>query len=231
MKKLSSIIIILIFGISLVHAQEKYLSITGGYTIPVGNFGESDTSNTESGYAQKGYNFNFEMSFYFNDILGLGADLRFNNCNFNSAIFNDLLEERFKNEVDTINLTSGNYNLHNFLIGPIIKVNLGEKISIYGKVFIGVLSAYRPSQTLVYRFYGQELTTKATIGKYTGAFAYNFGAGVMFKLTNRFGLNISADYIAGNPTFETYDYRTLDYVQKKQEIAYLNYNAGVLLTF
>jgi len=231
MKKLSALFILFLFGISIGHSQEKYLSITGGATIPVGNFGESDTSNTESGYAQKGYNFNFGMSFYFNDIIGLGADLRFNNCNFNSAVFNDMLEDRFKNQVDTINLSSGNYNLHNFLIGPIIKANFGEKISIYGKVYIGVLSAYRPSQTLVYQEYGKELITKATIGKYTGAFAYNFGAGVMFKLTDRLGLNISADYIAGNPTFETYDYRTLDYVQKKQEIAYLNYNAGVLLTF
>ncbi len=231
MKKLSALLLITILGISLSHAQEKYLSVTGGYTVPVGNFAESDLNNKESGYAQNGYNFSFEMSYYFSDFIGIGADLRFNNCNFNSGFFNGLLKERFKNEVDTIGLSSGNYNLHNFLIGPILKVNIGDYVSIYGKTFIGVMSAYRPSQTLVYQFYGQTLVSKSTIGKYTGTFAYNFGAGALFKLSSRFGLNLSADYIAGNPTFETYDYKTLENVKNKQAIAYFNYNAGVLLTF
>jgi len=107
MKKLSTLLVIVAMGISLCNAQEKYLSITGGYTSPIGNYAETDFSNSESGYAQKGYNFSFEMSFYFNDYFGLGANLRFNNCNFNSSLFNELLKAKYDNEVDTINLSSG----------------------------------------------------------------------------------------------------------------------------
>jgi hypothetical protein len=231
MKKLSLLLLIFALGVLLSHAQEKYLSITGGYTVPVGNFAESDLNNSESGYAQKGYNFSFEMSFYFNDFFGVGANLRFSSCNFNSKFFNDKLKERFKNDVDTINLTSSNYHLQNFLFGPYFKLDIGEYVAIYGKTFIGVMSTYRPNQIIVYRPYGEAMITKETLGKYTGSFAYNFGAGALFKLNSRLGLNVTADYIAGNPTFETYNFKTLETVKKKQPIAYFNYNAGVLLTF
>jgi hypothetical protein len=232
MKKLSSLLLVISLGFSICNAQEKYLSITGGYTAPIGNFAESDLSNSESGYAQNGYNFSFEMSFYFNDYFGLGANLRFNNCDFNSGLFNELLKEKFANEVDTINLTSGNYNLHNFLFGPYVKVDLGDYVAIYAKTFFGVMSSYRPDQTLDYRYIDEtDLTTKSITGKYTGSFAYNFGAGALFKISSRFGLNISADYIAGNPTFQSYNTENFEFADRKQQIAYFNYNAGVLLTF
>ena len=93
------------------------------------------------------------------------------------------------------------------------------------------MSTYRPDQKLVYRLFGQNMVTKETTGKYTGSFAYNFGAGIMFKFSSRIGLNISSDYIAGNPKFETLNFKKLEIETIKQPIAYLNYNAGLLLTF
>jgi hypothetical protein len=164
MKKLTTLLLFVSIGACLCTAQEKYLSITGGYTLPRGNFSKSDLSNPESGYAQNGYNFSFEMTLFLNDFFGFGANLRFNNCNFNSYLFNKTLKEKFVDKVDTISLSSGNYNLHNFLVGPYIKLDIGDYITIYGKTFIGVISTYRPNQKLVYQYFGKNLITKETIG-------------------------------------------------------------------
>ena len=232
MKKIIAILFIVSALYANNFAQDKYLSISGGYTNTLGVFAQSDFNDQESGYAKNGYNFSFESMFFFNDFWGLGANLRFNNAGFDSDVFNKYLKDNFLNsELDSINLISGNYTLHNFLFGPYVKTNIGGYLSLYAKVFIGVMSSYRPNQTLVYKRPYENVQTLETVGQYTGSFAYNFGVGALIKFSSRLGINLSADYIAGKPKFDSFDFQLLEVIERKQPIAYLNYNAGLLVTF
>lgn len=232
MKKSALIIYIICYALTISQAQEKYLSISLGYTNPIGDFANTELIDESSGFAINGYNFSFEMMLYINDFVGFGANLRFNKCNFDSDLFNVLLTEQSQEMVDSIGLTSGNYNLHNFLFGPYIKVNIGDFISVYAKTFIGVMTTYRPNQILEYRLPQSELLqTLETVEEFSGSFAHNFGVGVLVKFNGKLGLNISADYIAGNPKYEDFDYSELVVIEKQRPISYLNYNAGLLLTF
>lgn len=230
MKKIL-IIVVAFFFLNAGLAQEKYLSISGGYTIPLGDFSSSDINSKQSGFANNGYNFSFEMTFFFSDFVGLGANLRFNNVSFNSQLFNDLLIEKFQGQLESISLTSGNYNLHNFLIGPYIKFDAGDYFSLYGKAFLGVMTTFRPNQSLNYKLPLENSQSIETVGKYSGSFAYNLGAGAFVKFNRKLGLRLSADYIAGNPKYEDFDFDNLEVIEKKQAVAYMNYNAGLMLTF
>jgi len=230
MKKILMIILILGFAVSMSNAQERYISLTGGYTIPLGDFATSDINNINSGYALNGYNAGFEISYFISDYIGFGANLRFNSCKPDVDFFNKLLTEQFGNEMESINYSATDYNLHNFLVGPVIKADIGDFFAIYGKAFIGVMSTYKPIQTLEYKPIGQELVTKVTVGDYTGSFGYNFGAGVIVKFTSRIGLNISVDYIAGKPTLEKYNLETFEIVELNQPVSYINLNAGIIFS-
>jgi len=230
MKKLSIVILILGFAVSMASAQERFVCISGGYTIPYGDFATSDAKNLNSGYALNGYNVGFDISYFISDYFGFGTNLRFSSCKPDVDFFNQLLNEKFGSQMDTINYSATDYNLHNFLLGPVIKADIGDYFAIYGKVFIGVMSTYKPIQTLEYKPIGEELISKETVGDYTGSFGYNFGVGVIVKFTSKIGLNISADYIAGKPIFEKYNLETLEIIEVKQPISFYNLNAGIILS-
>ncbi len=230
-KKLSTLLLIIGFTFFVCKAQESYLTIGGGYAVPQGVFASNDLENEEAGFAQTGSHFNLEMAYYLNNNFGFGAILRFNNLGHDEEAYNSALSARFKDELDSINLASGDYTLQNFLIGPSGKINIGNFLSVYGKAYIGVLTTFRPPLVLVYRPYGQELITKETIGKYRASFSYHFGLGAILKISERFGINLSADYTAGNPTFQVYNPLTLEDVERKQPVAFIDYNAGLVLRF
>ncbi len=228
----SLLIISLLVIVSLsVKAQERYIIISGGLTKPLSDFASSNFDNSEAGFATDGYNFGFELANFFSPWFGLGGSFKFNNAGFNSQVYNDVLSERYDNRFDTIYISSGDYSLHNFLAGPYGKIDMGDHLSIFAKTFIGVMSSFRPDQSLVYRNYGDlEDSYLFSEGKLTGAFAWNFGAGINIKITNSFSIIALADYIAANPKFDVYDYETVQFVKETQAVRYVNYNLGIALS-
>jgi len=231
MKKTISIIILLLFVNIALKAQERYIIINGGITKPVSDFATNDFGNPDAGYATNGYNIGFEIAHFFNPWFGIGGSFKFNNSGFNNQKFNEYLDWNYGSKLDTIYISSGEYNLHNFLVGPYAKIDLGSRISFFGKTFIGVLSTFRPDQRLDYRNYGDlENTTIYLEGKLTGAFAWNFGAGMLVKLSDSFGITATADYIGANPKFDSFDYDTFEPFKDEQAVRYVNLNIGIALT-
>jgi len=230
MRKSLLIIILLVIGSLGVNAQEKFLIINGGLTKPLSDFASSNFDNSDAGFATNGYNFGFELANFFSPWFGLGGSFKFNNAGFNSQVYNDALNDRYKNELDTIYLSSGDYSLHNFLAGPYGKIDMGDHLSIFAKTFIGVMSSFRPDQALVYRYYGDLEDSKLfSQGKLTGAFAWNFGVGFIMKISDSFSILAMADYIAANPKFDVYDYEKIEIVKEIQAVRYVNYNIGIAL--
>ncbi|MEN8119649.1 MAG: hypothetical protein ABFS35_04860 [Bacteroidota bacterium] len=229
-KSLLFIIFLFITNITL-QAQDKYIILSGGLTKPLSDFAYSNFDNPDAGFATNGYNFGFELANFLNPWFGLGGSFKFNNSGFNSQKFNDFIDQEYGTEFDTIHLTSGEYNLHNFLVGPYGKINIGGHISILGKAFIGVLSTFRPDQSLVYKRYGDiENSSLYSEGKLTGAFAWNFGGGILVKVSDSFGIIALADYIGANPKFDVFDYQEIAIVKEMQPVRYLNINLGIALT-
>ena len=229
-KTFSIIILLLIFNFAL-KAQEQFIIINGGITKPVSDFAESNYGNPDAGFATSGYNIGFEIAHFFNPWVGIGGSFKFNNSGFDNQRFNDYLDLNYGSKLDTISLNSGEYNLHNFLAGPYAKIDLGSRVSFFGKAFIGVLSTFRPDQHLLYRNFGDlEDTNLYLQGKLTGAFAWNFGAGMLIKLSDSFGITATADYIGANPKFDVFNYETFVPEKVEQPVRYVNLNVGIALT-
>ncbi|MBN1251410.1 MAG: outer membrane beta-barrel protein [Bacteroidales bacterium] len=230
MKKIIGLLLIISI-ITNLYAQENFLIISGGISQPKNDFASIDFSNSDAAFAEQGYNFNFEMSYYINDFVGFGANLRFSKLGFNSETYNSELKENFIDILDSVFLKSRDYNVHNFLFGPYLKVTFLERVTIYGKTFFGVMSTFRPNQLLAYRETGAEIIEIPIEGKFVGAIAVNFGAGLIVKITDGFGFTISADYIFAKPKFEEFNLKTFEVVEEKQPIVLKNFNAGIVLAF
>jgi len=231
MKKTLLFIIFLIFTQLTIIGQEKYIILSGGLTKPLSDFSDNQFENSDAGFATNGYNFGFELGHFFNPWFGLGGSFKFNNSGFDSQRFNNFIDQNYGNQFDTIYLASGDYNLHNFLAGPYGKINIGNNLSVFGKVFIGVLSTFRPDQTLVYRNFGDtEDSNLFSEGKLAGSFAWNFGAGILIKVSDSFGIITLVDYIGANPKFDRFDYQAIKVIKVKQPVRYLNLNLGIALS-
>ncbi len=229
MKNLLFVILLLIVGNINLNSQETYILLSGGLTKPVSDFADDNFDNENAGFATNGYNFGFELSNFFNPWFGVGGSFKFNNSGFDSQKYDNSLQQNYGNQYDTIGLNSGDYTLQNFLIGPYGKLDLGNHISIIGKLFIGILST-KPDQSLVYRNFG-DLDNSYLLSeeKLKGAFTWNYGAGVLLKFNERMGVIVMVDYISANPKFDKFDYLTMELTQYKSPVKYLNLNIGIAL--
>ncbi len=229
MKKIL-LLFILLLSIYTINAQSSYIIINGGITNPTGEFANNDFLNPESGFATGGYNLGFEVGYFFNPWVGIGGAFKFSNSNFDSDVVNDHLQTQYWSLYDTIYISSGKYNLQNFLAGPYGKLDVTGHISLFGKFFIGIMSAFRPEQTLTWTEPGQDPKQLYVDSKLASAFAWNLGGGVLFKFNDRIGVIFMADYIAGNPKYEEFNYDDLVIETNKQDIRYFNFNVGLALS-
>ena len=227
------IILLLIVGLFTdLYAQDNFLILSGGISHPKNDFALTNITNTDAAFATQGYNMGFEMSYYVNDYIGFGANIRFYKIGYDKNAYNLVLEDNFEGRFETIKLnTDDYYSLQNFLFGPYIKYTFLDRISIYGKIFIGVMSSFKPNQLLEYNEAGLDLTEIELEGKIVASFAISFGVGMVVKITDRVGLCVSTDYIFAKPKFDKVDLETLEFKEENQTILLNNYNVGLALAF
>ena len=223
------VILLIFLSTNFLNAQSSYIIINGGITQAKGSFADNDFFNPEAGFATGGYNLGFEVGYFFNPWVGIGGAFKFSNSGFDSDIINDHLQTEYWSLFDTIYLKSGEYNLHNFLAGPYGKLDINDHFSLLGKFFIGVMSAFRPEQTLNWTEPGQEPKLLFVESKLASSFAWNVGGGLLIKFNDRLGVVFMADYISGKPKFEEFNYDDLIVETNKQDIHYFNFNIGLVL--
>jgi len=145
--------------------------------------------------------------------------------------YNLKLDENFEGQLENIELKSGNYSLQNFLFGPYLKYTFFDRVSVFGKTFIGVMSTFKPNQLLTYNQPGLSENEIIVEGKIAASFAFSFGAGIVVKITDRIGFCISTDYIIGRPKLDKLNLENLEIEEVKQNIHLNNYNVGIALAF
>ncbi len=229
MKK-ALLLFIILLSVYTINAQSNYIIINGGITNPTGEFANNDFFNPKSGFANGGYNLGFEVGYFFNPWIGFGGAFKFSNSKFDSDVVNDHLQTQYWSIYDTIYISSGKYSLQNFLVGPYGKLDVTDHISFFGKFFIGVMSAFRPEQTLNWVEPGQDPKSLYVDSKLASAFTWNLGGGILLKFNDRIGIIFMADYISANPKFEEFNYDDLVIETDKQDIRYFNLNVGLALS-
>jgi len=188
-----------------VKAQDKdknyvksYIDFYGGLSNPVGDFGKSDYSNNQAGYAKRGVVLSLDGAVYVYKNLAIGATLSFQD--HGQLSYNDVLNlatgYTADYHADETDVTSNDrYHSFNILLGPQYSFTY-HKLILDLRASAGIMKFYTtpnmqfdmtgvPTQT--HTFY--QLGTSPTI------LAYGGSAGLRYHFSDSWSVGVKAAYI------------------------------------
>ncbi len=190
---------LILFSISLFcshsYAQEvspfMHLSIFGGVAFPVGDFGS--TTSTNAGFARTGYSAmlqgdkNITEAIYWTSSISVAVN-SINNSALESSLDSSLgLKAGYK-----VTVNNRGYISTLLMTGLGIETSASNPVQFYGSAQVGVLMSSFPTETISSKAYTANISTNTPF-----AFAYGFGAGVIYN-----SINLGVRYFAGEPTYK-----------------------------
>jgi len=209
MKKAIIIPVCILFLTFNAWAQESYLGFSLGTSLPRGDFASAE-SLFDDAYAIPGFTVNFEGYYFPVQFIGIGGVLGFGSLYAeNDNYLDHLLEYAWtQNEIpvfgsqplaDDVIFESGFWNYVNLMIGPEISVPFGRfQAGIHG--LAGLTMAFYPKRELFYEE-GSNTIETSTKGP-SAAFAYSYGASLLYKSRSGTGLKLSADYLSSGASYD-----------------------------
>ena len=179
-------------------AQNSYISLSMGGTIPVGGF-ESTTDASTTGYAGSGFTLNIEGKYSFRPILGIGGTLNYGmNSTDEDALEKDWLEYVKNLYPDiiippdaNIQFTTNAWNYVNLMVGPLVTIPV-SRLFFEFKAQAGVSFITPPKRELYITYTNNEIYNNSS--GHNTAFGYLLGAGILFQANEDYGIKLGADY-------------------------------------
>ncbi|HXS36076.1 MAG TPA: outer membrane beta-barrel protein [Flavipsychrobacter sp.] len=197
--------------------------ITGGLSVPFGNYVKADYDNSKSGFAKAGSDFGVTATYFLNKNFGISALISYHKYAFNGVQnMANGLKESF--DVDSVYLeTNGDNHVLNILVGPYYSIPAGKRLSVDFRVLIGLANASLAGNNVILtdggvtdpEFY-QKPATATT-------FALQAGAGLRYNISNSFGIMLNADYFYSKPNFKIDNVDRLNNAGRKID----NYNEPI----
>ncbi len=236
MKKSPSIKIYLILAticlmsFKLLGQEDNFFSINLGLSMPLSDFSNT-TIDGESGFAQNGLGLSIESVHYFTPNFGLGGVGMFLFNKFDSDAFSESFMELDPGGT-ILNLDSRSYFSTNVYAGAYLKFDLSDNFLILTKYRIGGLyfSRMRLDASWQDSNGSQNLIS---IKRARGiAFSYGGGIGVLYRISDKIGTTINADFISGNPKYSywvTEPDGSLNIVVDRKSVSYLLLTWGIAI--
>ena len=201
--KMKTIIITaaIILSGSLLYAQKNHsafeVSINGGISSPLGDFGKGDYADEKSGFAKTGYNFNVTGTYFMHKGFGIGALVGFSQFGFKGS---QDLADGYKEDSGTDSTTlytKGHTRTFSVLAGPYYSIEAGKKVSVDLRALGGYVNTHLAGFQV---FYEDGLDNSMSQKESSaGAFGFQLGAAIKYKVTNRIAVKINADYFSSTP--------------------------------
>jgi len=208
-KNILVLVSILFIIVNSTRAQESYIGFSLGTSIPRGDFATAEQL-FNNGYAIPGFTVCFEGYYFPFRMIGIGGVLGFGSLYAESDDYLDhLLDYAYTQSVipvfgslpssDDVSFESGFWNYVNLMAGPEISVPLGKfQAGIRG--LAGLTMAFYPKRELYYSE-GSNLLEISAKGP-SAAFAYSYGASLLYKSRSGTGIKVSADYLTSSASYD-----------------------------
>jgi len=228
MKKITTILIILLFATEAKTQDNGFIIFSTGPSIPVGDFSSKSPYVEAAGYAENGWNYDLSFGIktgkYLGVIVGLKSfnfSLNYNNfCEYNKKL-NNLV--RFAWEADNISqigIFSGLYG----------QFSLSKRFIFETKNQIGILSINLPEETYsIQSYYSFNKNHIESQQKY--AFAIDFECAMRYKISRICCLLLNFSYIKSGVEFSNREFSYTNgaggYLLTKKEIEFISLNLGL----
>ncbi len=243
-KAILTFIATLVFAVCTnVHAQDSkngssgakgFIGISGGYSLPFGNFTKSDYLDLTAGFAKPGPAFSLDGAYFFNKHMGVGLVVSMSNYGIkNQDVLSAGYVEAFA--VDEVTMTVGSYTMLNIL--PAFYYTLPmDKLNIDFRLMAGYSSLTTPKiQVQLEDQSDTPLIQEASTG---GGLCLGIGAGVRYTFYKHLGAALRVDYFNSKPSVDI-KYTNLNnptdefrYLKKYNEsISMINASLGLCYSF
>jgi hypothetical protein len=180
---------IIAVAVSVTSYAQKNLTLSGGGNFPMGDFHSTDRSNPNAGFAKTGGTFELTYGQMLYKKIGVIATFR--------GQLNGL-DAKALATIFNIPLSADPYKSLMVLVGPFVEFELNEKLALDVKLQGGVISTSFPEYKLK-DLSGGSADVNASAATTSGL---SFGVILRRKLTERFGVNLTIDYLIAEQTFD-----------------------------
>jgi hypothetical protein len=245
-KFIFSLIIIVALIYSECFAQEKnctkghclkgdvgYLSFSIGPSIPLGNFADNDTKNTNSGYANTGSKMELNAGFNLVNSVDLGIKLFYSVNGYDASTLTKKLESE---NPGTTWITSGrSWDIYGGMVGLSYSYPLTKKFVSDFKFQSGIMQSSTPQMTIT----GSNGSTITEDKKSASSLVYLISVGGHYPLGRLIDAVGSLEYMSSSPTFDNINkvsnapglYTNTTIPSLKQNISLLSFNFGCRVKF
>jgi opacity protein-like surface antigen len=195
--------------ISLTGLAQKgpsFIGITGGLSIPTGNWAKanfvssvSGFTGDPSGYAKNGGLGGVEGAYFFSKHFGIGALASYSTYKTNIKPLSDGYQDSF--DVDQVTTTASGYKIWNFMPGLYFDLPVWKKLSVSARALAGLSHATTPAISVDVEDGGNDDGTFEQKEASKTAFAVDLGAGLSYRIVKRLAVNLRADYFDTKPDF------------------------------
>ncbi|QES88381.1 outer membrane beta-barrel protein [Rhizosphaericola mali] len=235
MKKILLAIAIIGSSIGISHAQSQnpsFIGISGGLSLPTGNWNKSNYEDYKSGYAHTGSVWGIDGAYFFSKHIGVGGLINYGTYkNKNLSTISDGYIESY--EYSKVAASATRYKATNFLAGLYYNFPIG-KLSITARTLAGITHAKTPEITL--STWGDDDTYDGDITQHSASkttFGLDGGIGLSYPVYKKFSVALRGDYFYSKPNFDPINYSGVNNPQEDARVIskYHEPLAGVNITF
>ncbi len=191
MRALIITIIMLFYCLVKAQSNNSYVSLRGGISIPVGDYGS--TNLRDGCFTLPGFTTGIEGAWYLKQHFGIGAQFGFT---LNPVNVSSLGYEKVKNDEFLLDLTirSDPYQIITAAVGGLLRWDFGKRISLHGKLLGGIMWTRTPYQLYKPKYY----LVEPKYFEITSARDKNLmgvtGVGIQFSISPCISFSIDEEY-------------------------------------
>jgi hypothetical protein len=227
--------ILAVISLAALHSNaQTFIGISGGLSVPGGNYSKADYYNDKSGFAKTGFNIGITGAWFFKKShWGIGGLASLTHFGFKNA---KGLAEGYKDGFDLDSTTiyiKGSNQAINVLVGPYYDISFG-KFNLDLRALGGMVHATLPgNEVYLEDGIGNQLIQKKATAT---TFGWDGGASLRYAICSHIGILLSVDYFYSKPDFKIdNENRPVNAGRKvaeyKEPISGLQTNLGVVYTF
>jgi len=200
MKQLLKIPFTVLAALVSVSAQaQHFIGVTGGLSIPSGNFTKTDYADSKSGFASGGGNIGVTGTYFLTKHFGINGLVSYQGYGFKGAQdLADGYKEDFEIDSATVLIKGRNYGI-NVLVGPYYALPVARNFFIDARVLVGITSAHLAGNEVYIE--DQSDGTFAQQAASAAAFGLQAGLAARYNLSRHFGIMLHGDYFSSKPNF------------------------------
>jgi opacity protein-like surface antigen len=241
--KISFLIPVLLISVSsMAQKGTGFIGVSGGISLPMGNWGKSNYivsttgfANDPSGFANKGGFGSIDGAWFFSRHFAVGALFNYGTYKTKNL---DVLSSGYREsfDVDQVTTTANSYKMWSLMPGLYFNYPIVKKLSVTARALAGITHATTPTIAVAVEDGGIDDGTFEQKSASKTAFGFDGGVGLSYAVAKCLAINLRGDYFYSKPDF------TIENTQRQnsagrlvtnynQALAGINGSLGVALRF